>query len=248
MQTKAPVRLYCLPHAGSGAALFYRWKRLLTNVAVIPVLLPGREARLAEAAVESVDEVVAALMREMAFDRPYAIFGHSMGALLGYAWAQAIRRAGMNAPVALFLSGRSAAHRVPPHRLLHALEDDEFLAELRKRYGGTAHELLESAETRGVFLPALKADLKLVETYQYRDEPRLDCAIHALAGNEDASISEEGMAGWGDLTSGSFLQRRFGGDHFYHLGVSQGELLTVISGSLASVATKSNTQILASPQ
>ena len=199
---------------------------------MVPVLLPGREGRFMEPAVESVDEVVAALMREAMFDRPYAIFGHSMGALLGYAWAQAIRRAEVIAPAALFLSARNAAQRVQPHWRLHELGDEEFLAELRKRYGGTADELLESPETRGIFLPALRADLKVVETYRYVEEPRLECAVHAFAGTEDASVTEEGLAGWGDLTGGAFTRRRFVGDHFYHLGAAQAELLGVIRDGL----------------
>ena len=230
----APVRLFCLPHAGSGAALFYRWKRALPGIAVVPVLLPGREARFAEPPVESVDAVVAALMDvpKNTFDRPYAIFGHSMGALLAYAWAQAIRRASLPAPVALFLSGRNAAHRPQPHRRLHELDDDVFLAALRSRYGGTANELLDDAETRQLFLPVLRADLKLVETYQHVAEPMFDCPIHSFAGSEDASVADEGLAAWAELTTGEFTQERPGGNHFYHLGASQKELLEKIRDRL----------------
>ncbi len=210
---------------------------MLPGIAVVPVLLPGREGRFLEPPVESVEAATAALMEDAArlFERPYAIFGHSMGALLGYAWARAIECAGAPGPAALFLSGRNAAHLPQSHRRLHALDDEEFLAELRRRYGGTAHELLESAETRGIFLPALRADLKLVETYVHAAAPMLDCPIDAFAGSDDASVSDEGMAGWAELTRGEFRQRRFAGDHFYHLGASQGNLLDAMRERLGEV-------------
>ena len=118
------VRLFCLPHAGSGAAAFYRWKRVLPDgVKVCPVLLPGREVRLGEPSERRVLDVVEGLQAEIAgeLERPYAIFGHSMGALLAYEWARRIAADGLPGPLKLFVSGRNAPQLMIGHRELHKL-------------------------------------------------------------------------------------------------------------------------------
>ena len=231
----AKVRLFCLPHAGSGAAAFYRWKRLLpAAIDVCPVLLPGREMRLAEASITDARLLVAKLMEASRgiLDVPYAIFGHSMGALLAYEWARSIQEAGLDAPVCLFPSGRNAAHLPFSHRELHRLGDEEFVAELRRRYGGMPENFLEDPELRDVFLPILRGDLKLVETYRYGPETALECPVMAFAGADDRSVSDEGLAGWGGLTRGPFACRRIPGDHFYHVGLGQTQLLELFAGAL----------------
>ena len=232
----APVRLFCLPHAGSGAAGYYRWRRLLAGrVDVCPVLLPGREARLSEPCVETVDEMVAALMTEVELSsEPYAIFGHSMGALLGYAWAVALAEAGARAPECLFVSGREAADRGTGAGVLHTLPDAAFVEALRERYGRTTPGVLEEPELRELFLPILRADLKVVETYTHRAAPALKTAVCALAGEDDSSVSDAGLATWKNLTGDEFSCKRLPGDHFYHFGGGQGELLRIIETRLAS--------------
>ena len=233
------VRLFCLPHAGSGAAGFYRWKRAAPReISVCPVLLPGREGRLAEPAMLSVGEMVSALMVELAPEmreepaRPYAILGHSMSALIGFEWARALQREGLRGPEALFVSGREAAQREPGHRDWHGKDDEAMLHALEAKYGGDANDVLHDAEMREVFLPIVRADLTLVETYKFVAGEKLKCRVCAFAGMEDKSVSEEGLASWGELTGGGFRTQRFAGDHFYHLGAAQGELLETIAATL----------------
>jgi len=229
------IRLFCLPHAGSGAARFYRWKRMAAaGIAVCPVMLPGREARLAEHAMLSVDEIVGALMAELRKElaRPYAIFGHSMSALIAFEWARAIEREGMRGPEVLFVSGREAAQRELGHRDLHLQADEVMLRALEAKYGGDANEVLADAEMREVFLPILRADLTVVETYRFVDGPRLKCAVRAFAGVDDKSVSDEGLMAWSEVTTGGFRAKRFAGDHFYHLGAAQSELLRTIAAEL----------------
>ena len=229
------VRLLCLPHAGSGAAGFYRWKRAAPKgIAVCPVMLPGREARLAEPAMLSVGEIVSALMAELRGEmaRPYAIFGHSMSALIAFEWARALEHEGMREPEVLFVSGREAAQRELGHRELHRMEDEAMLRALEAKYGGDANEVLMDAEMREVFLPIVRADLTVVETYRFVAGEKLKCDVRAFAGIEDKSVTEEGLAAWGEVTSGSFRAQRFAGDHFYHLGAAQGELLETIAREL----------------
>jgi surfactin synthase thioesterase subunit len=229
------MRLFCLPHAGSGAAAFYGWKRKLPGtIDVCPVLLPGREARMMERAAENAVLVADHLMGATRdyLDVPYAVFGHSMGSLLAYLWAVRLTEAKMPEPVCLFVSGREGPH--VPLRLpeLHGLSDEEFLLGLQARFGGAQGDLLQNAELREVFLPILRADLKVVETYRHGPEAVIRCPVMAFAGTDDPNVTDEGLEAWRELTAGEFVARRFPGDHFYHLGDGERELLEVIVGRL----------------
>jgi len=231
----ARMRLFCLPHAGSGAAAYYRWKRELhAAIDVCPVLLPGREGRLRELSMDDLHSLVTGLMdsTRVYLDVPFAIFGHSMGSLIAYEWAVHLAEAKLPEPVCLFLSGREAAHLPLGHADLHGLADEAFVEELRRRYGGSPDNLLADAELREVFLPILRADLKLVESYRHGPEAMLHCPVMAFAGAEDATVSEDGLNAWGKLTVGEFTARRFPGDHFYPGGEGQRELLDAIAQRL----------------
>lgn len=235
IRTGAKMRLFCLPHAGSGAAAFYAWKRKLpATIDVCPILLPGREARLFEDPMDDAVETARRVMESTGeyLDVPYAIFGHSMGSLLAYLWAANLASAKAPAPMCLFVSGREGA-QIPLHREdFHALDDDGFVAELQARYGGTPGELLANPELRAVFLPILRADIRLVERYRYRPQPLLQCSVVALAGTADPNVTPEGLEAWGALTSGEFAARRLPGDHFYHVGEGEPELLKLLAERL----------------
>ena len=179
----------------------------------------------------SVAEIVEGLHAEAGprlGEAPYAIFGHSMGTLLAFEWARRIAQDGMAAPRRLFVSGRNAPQVLFSHRGLHRLADEAFVAELQARYGGVPTGLLEDAELREVFLPILRADLAVVEGYEFKGGG-LGCPVRGFAGVDDQSVSEAGLKAWGEVTSGEFSQRRFSGDHFYHLGAGQGELAGVLA-------------------
>ena len=169
LRADARMRLFCLPHAGSGAAGFHRWKAELRRfeIDVCPLMLPGRETRLAEPPGRDAGALIFSLMAAGGelLDRPYAIYGHSMGALLALAWACAIERAGLPMPRWLLVSGRNAPDETTPGTLLHRLPDREFVAQLEQRYGGMVPGLLDDPELRAIFLPILRADLTLVETF-----------------------------------------------------------------------------------
>jgi medium-chain acyl-[acyl-carrier-protein] hydrolase len=235
----AQVRLFCLPHAGAGAAGYFRWRRLLPEwIEVCPVLLPGRETRIAEPPVTSVETVVVRLVEALAagslFDRPFALFGHSMGALIAFELARGLKAADLPAPAELFVSGRCAPQMPFSHRDYHTLPDLALLEALRSRYGGVPESMFTDPELRALFLPALRADLTLVERHRWRDEPTLHCPIHAFAGRLDSSVSDAGLSRWGELTGGAFQAQRVEGDHFCHFGAGQSELLRRIEASLRS--------------
>lgn len=237
--SESRMRLFCLPHAGSGTAAYNSWRRgLPRDVELCPILLPGRESRIAEDACTDCYALVEELAEAMAgwMDKPYAIFGHSMGALLAYELAMALRERYTREPEALFLSGRIAAHLDLPGRPIHALETPEFLAELNERYEGLPRELLEDPEMLAMYLPILRADIALIEGYRPRDRSPLACPMIVLGGTTDRSIRSESLAAWSRHTTGPFQVKRMTGGHFYLWQQSRAALLGELSTQLEELA------------
>ncbi len=237
----ARVRLFCLPHAGAGAAGFQRWRRILPVwVAVCPVLLPGREGRIREAAIDSLDELVRGLsdaigprLREL----PYAVFGHSMGALLGFAWLRRIEEAKGPQALRLFCSGRES----PGHRgaePLAGLEDEPLLTGLVARYGAQARALLDDPEMQALFLPVLRADLSAVEQFRAEAGARVSCGVSAFAGADDPAVTQAGLLGWKAVSGPGFRAERFPGGHFYPFAEGQASLLARIEAELVEATVE----------
>lgn len=214
----ARMRLFCLPHAGAGASAYQAWKRELPPfVELCAIRLPGRETRLSERSFSEANLLVNEMAEVISADCniPYAIFGHSMGAVLAYELALSLRDIGLPQPETLFLSGRIAAHLEVRNKPLHDLPLDSFLAELELRYGGLPRELLADREMLDFYLPILRTDLKLIETYRYHEREPLNCSVMVSAGTDDRSVWEEGLLAWKDHTTGDFALNLFTGGHFY---------------------------------
>jgi medium-chain acyl-[acyl-carrier-protein] hydrolase len=232
----ARIRLFCLPHAGAGTAMYNTWRRFLPAfVELCPVQIPGREARLAEPSITDCARLIAEMTSALAvyMDRPYAIFGHSMGALLALDLARSLRSAGLPEPRCLFFSGRNATHVPMNHGSIHQMPDDEFLQALTTRYGGLPREILETPELLELYLPILRADLTLLETHRYEALAPLDCPVYALSGKEDSNVSDEGLDAWSEHTTGEFEAKRFDGGHFYLTGPGRTDLLEFLGDTLA---------------
>ncbi|KAG7231684.1 hypothetical protein INR49_010734 [Caranx melampygus] len=186
--------------------------------AVLSVRLPGRESRAQEPFFthmqQVVDEAVAALL-PLLREKPFALFGHSFGALTSFAVADVLKRNYDLEPVHLFLSGASAPYsetRINAVKRSH-LSDQDFLQWLRS-IGGTPPELLSNPEVLKLFLPALKADLRVVESYSCErpETPPLSCPITCFDGKDDVTHD---LQAWSAVTSGDFTVRMLEGAHFY---------------------------------
>jgi medium-chain acyl-[acyl-carrier-protein] hydrolase len=210
----------------------------LASVAdVYAVQLPGREGRLREAPHTDFQRLMAATYGALRpyLDAPFALFGHSMGALLAFEFARRLRQEGGPAPLLLFVSGHRAPHLPSPHPPIAHLPDAEFVAEVRQRYDGVPDQVLEHAELMDLLLPGLRADMAVVEGYRFVDEPPLHCPVSAYAGCGDPEAAEPELAAWRVQTSGSFRLHRFPGTHFY-LRNARTELLAAIRRDLTDVA------------
>ena len=229
----AGVRLFCFAHAGGGAAVFRPWQRRLAPTAdVRPVLLPGRETRLRETPYRGVPELLGPLCDGLLplLDRPFAFFGHSLGAAVAYETAREIAARGWGEPRHLFVSARRAPHlpaRRPP---LHPLPRKEFLAAVANM-GGTPPEVLEHPGLLEAFGTALRADFEMHETYVPLPGGLLSCPVTALVGARDPQVGTDEMAAWRDTTRGGFDLRVVDGDHFY-LREAADEPLATVRGAL----------------
>lgn len=213
----ASLRLFCFPYSGANAAIFATWADVLpAAVEVCPVQLPGRGMRLGEPPYTALDPLVEATAHALLpyCDKPFAFFGHSMGALVSFELARYLRAAHGLQPVHLLASGHSAPQlpdRDPP---LHTLPEPEFEAKLRE-LNGTPPEVLEHTELRQLLFPILRADFAVCGTYSYRPDAPLDCSITALGGLQDPQVRRADLEAWREQTRATFVLRMFPGDHFF---------------------------------
>jgi medium-chain acyl-[acyl-carrier-protein] hydrolase len=211
------IRLVCLSYAGGGASLFRAWADdLPAEIELCAVQLPGREARLFEPAHVEMGPLVAELTAQVApfLDRPFALFGHSMGALVSFELARSLRRKHRLSPLHLIVSGHAAPQLRTRASVDHRLPTDQLVAALR-RLDGTPAEVLNNAELMDLMLPAIRADFAVCGTYAYARERLLNCPITAFAGLEDPLVSLEDVYAWRHQTTGPFALRTFAGGHFF---------------------------------
>jgi medium-chain acyl-[acyl-carrier-protein] hydrolase len=212
------MRLFCLPHAGGGATEYRGWSRALPEtVEIRPVLLPGREVRFSEDRFTDIDLLVDAIVEQWQplLDLPFVVFGHSMGTLLAFECVRRLQSAGAAMPLWLLLSGRRAPDCPSDTHPLHGLPDDEFIDQLHRIYKGIPEELLDNPEILEIFLPTLRADIAVVESYRYREMDPLDCPLTVFAGADDTSVSWQQLLAWKRQTRGQFSAQIFPGGHFY---------------------------------
>jgi medium-chain acyl-[acyl-carrier-protein] hydrolase len=235
----ATLRLFCLSHAGGGASAFRGWAEMVPQeVELLAVQLPGRESRLREPCVTRLADVVAGVLSgfERLLDRPFALFGHSLGALLAFETARRLIKDGGPAPLHLFVSGRRAPHLPRQHAPIAHLERDPFIEQVTRRYGGIPPQILQEPELLDLLLPALRGDMVLLEAYTYRTGSPLSCPITAYAGADDPEAGVDELTAWREHTVGAFNLRRFPGSHFF-LQSSRGALLADVSATLMALVT-----------
>jgi medium-chain acyl-[acyl-carrier-protein] hydrolase len=233
----ARLRLFCFPHAGGGASSYYPWSRALAEtIEVCAVQPPGRENRLREKPFTALDPLIESLADAIAplvAGRVYAFFGHSMGATVAFELTRVLRDRGAALPALLFVSGAHAPDLPSEESPLHPIEDDmAFLEAVSERYGAVPAIVLQNAELRSLIVPALRADLQLLESYAYRDATPFTVDIAAYGGLADEMVKDDRLTRWADRTSGEFSCTTFEGGHFY-LNEVRGALLADLSSRLS---------------
>lgn len=212
--------LVCLPHAGGSATYYFQTSRALSSsMDVLAVQYPGRQDRRGEPFIDDIGRLADAVADAVrtAADRPLILFGHSMGATIGYEVAARLEDTGSADSgielLALFASGRRAPSRIRSENV-HRRDDAGIVAELR-RLQGTGADLLGDDELIQMILPAVRADYRAVESYRPEQRPPLQCPIVAMTGDVDPQVSAEEAAAWEQHTSGDFTLHTYSGGHFF---------------------------------
>lgn len=207
--------LVCLPHAGGAASFFRRWALAAPDgLEVLSVQYPGREDRTMERPIDDLvvlAERIAGALGQVE-GRPLALFGHSLGAVVGYEVTRRLEALGRSVAW-LIVSARGAPHATRSEGR-HLLDDDALWREVR-RLNGTDELVLESHELRGIVLPILRGDYRLVELYQPADTAPIATPIAAFVGDRDPGVSVRAIRAWAELTRARFELNVLPGDHFY---------------------------------
>ncbi|MET8628238.1 alpha/beta fold hydrolase [Kitasatospora sp. NPDC004669] len=215
----ARTLLVCLGHAGSGANQFRRWQEQLgPGVALLAVQLPGRENRWREPPAtrpaEVLDELVPALLDRL--DLPYLVFGHSMGALLGYELAVALGSRHGRWPEHFVASASRAPHRQTPDDSVAALDDGQLVAELAAQ--GAVPDFV-ARDKRLVQLVArpMRGDIALCDSYVPTPDGPLPCPVDGWRGEADLGVTHAHIREWSACSTADTTIRTFTGGHLYHL-------------------------------
>ena len=234
------MRLFCFPFAGGGASAYRSWAAAMpAHVELQAVQLPGRETRFSEPALRDLDGVLASLVPALAshWDKPFVFFGHSLGALLAFEAARALRRRGLPLPLHMFLSGRRAAHVPLDRRAYHDLPEDELVAEIKKM-NDAASPMFDHPELLALALPTLRADFALHDTYSYRPEAPLDIDFSVFGGLADHTTDTAVLKDWQSLSSKATKISLFPGGHFF-IDTHKRDVLAVIGRQLHALAAPS---------
>ncbi|MFH9688613.1 thioesterase II family protein [Streptomyces sp. NPDC017413] len=231
--------LICLPFAGAGPSFFTPWQKLAPEgLRILPVSLPGREKRFPEpahtSAAPAVDDayaqVTAALGERDGSGGPVVLFGHSMGAVLAYELAHRIERAGGPIRLAALVVSGAPGPWTPRTDRADGLPDEEFAARVRA-FAGYDHPALADPEMRDLLLPALRADVRLHETYVPSTERPLGVPVISVRGREDTLVGAGEGAEWGRATTGKLTVAEPAGGHMY-LTERPGELLELVAAEV----------------
>ncbi|MGI9457625.1 MAG: thioesterase II family protein [Aeoliella sp.] len=218
LATSASRRLFCFPHAGGGTALYYRWQRHLPNDLVLaPMRLPGREDRIAEPPYSDLVTLAsdAAIAIRAAGNLPFALVGHSLGAYVALEVALRLASDGGPLPAKLIVAACGAPRIGKPTSPIGKLPDDEFIDQVAKRYDGIPAAVRNDAELLAMVLPALRADIQMIESYDYQPVDPLPIDLVALGGADDPGVAIHRLAQWREHTTASFTMRLFPGGHFF---------------------------------
>jgi len=215
--TQADLRLFCLSYAGGSSVIFRPWlKKFPANVQICLIELPGRGSKSKLSLLKRLEPIVEnlALQIKPYLDKDFAFFGHSMGGLLSFELTRLLCKKYGVSPVHLFISARVAPQVSSLKPPIHDLPESDFIDELR-HYNGTPNAVLENRELMELFLPILRADFEVLETYTYNHEPPLECPISVFGGLQDTQVTIEELQAWREQTNNYFSLNMFPGGHFF---------------------------------
>lgn len=212
------LRLFCFPYAGAGSSTFNTWSGSLPpEIELYLVHIPGRDKRFAEPPSKNLMALVESLAEGLypLLDKPFAFYGHSMGGLLSFEVARRLQAQYSLQPVHMFISSHRAPHLPDQRPELHRLSDEELLQEVQNLYGALPDIVLQTPEILQIYLPIMRADLAMIETYRYEPGTPLPCPFTVFGGSQDSAVNEGELSAWREHSTAFFRLQMFEGDHFF---------------------------------
>lgn len=212
------VHLLCLPFSGGNCYSYRGFEaHLAEGIRLIAFDLPGHGRRLAEPLLRDIHAMVNDLYRQVQqyWHGPYALYGHSLGTLLGYLLACKIASQRQPMPLRLFVSGRQGPSVPEKNDNIHLLPDEQFIAKVME-YGGIPQQIAAEKELMALFVPIMKADFEALANYEHISAPLLDLPITVLFGSDDDDhLTQDETLQWQDVTQQKVIVREFPGNHFF---------------------------------
>ncbi len=227
----ARIRLFCFPYAGGGVDTYIEWHRTLHPlVELVAVQPPGRGTRRGEAPHRTMGALLADLWPQILpmLDRPYFLFGHSMGSRVAYALASRLRDAGERMPTHFIASGSRAPHLGCRERNTYDLPDAEFIESLRE-LNGTPEEILRNPELMELLMPLLRADFEIAELYHADPDVPFGFGASILGGTADAHVRQDELNAWQAHFRRPVRVEMCAGGHLF-VDESLAEVIAVING------------------
>lgn len=237
----AKIRLFCFTYAGASVQAFINWNTYVPDfIEVIGFELPGHGRRLVESAPCRTSQEAAKYIAdtlEPVLDRPYALFGHCLGAVLAYEATRILKDRGVRQPIHLLASGARGPHCGIPIGNVKHMNDDQFIDHFNRVYGASM-DILRSPQLGPLVLPVVKADAYMTQEYCYSPGAPVDYDITAIAGEKDPDITTEQMQAWRQHTIGKVTCQFYPGNHFFFLDHGR-EVLADFSRVLAQYVDSS---------
>ncbi len=227
------INVFCLPYAGGSKYSFWCYQRhVRANLNLVPIELPGRGSRMEEPLMDDIHRVVEDVLQQIAglLHQPYAIYGHSMGTLLGYLLTRKIIAAGYPPPLQLFFTGRAGPSVKKDRSNICDLPRAGFFTELKK-LGGITEDLVGNEELMEIFEPVIRADLRALATYEHRTVPAFTIPITVMTGTEE-DMEEADIRSWQQETTQPVKYYTFTGNHFFIFNHAE-EIMNIMSAAMA---------------
>ncbi|MER5474918.1 thioesterase domain-containing protein [Streptomyces sp. NPDC002685] len=220
------VRLYCFAHAGAGVSGFGRWQHHCgPGIDIVPLPLPGRGSRRREPRTTDRDGLLADLLgplADAAGQGPYALYGHSLGAMVAYTLTRALLDAGRPAPALLALGACPAPHTPARTTAPDDISDTQLLSFVGTLDAAPGGPLAGGGSIwHRTVLPVLRDDLTLARALRAAavDDAAargpLPVPVLAVGGREDPVVGPAALDGWQQWTSDRLVRRTVPGDHFF---------------------------------
>lgn len=216
LRPRALLRLFCFPFAGGSATFYHEWQHFIPEyIEIYAIELPGRSTRFREPLRYHMSTIITPILESLypICDKPFAIFGHSLGSLIGFEVACRLQHAGYTSQG--FLASGRRPPQLPCHEEpLHSLDDNALIKRITQ-YNAVPSGTWEDPDIRALFLPIIRADLQINETYDNSIMTTLNCPVFAFAGTDDSEAPPNLVKCWEQNTHNAFTMTELAGGHFF---------------------------------